>query len=350
MSELEGVFKEKRKEGIFEVLNEIDRITSPKIKELLDIDIEETFQEVARYQASTGGKKLRAALVLLGCLGCGGKLKDAVYPAAGIEILHNDTLMIDDMIDHSSWRRGQETTWKEYGSSIAQCLSFIYSASVFQAPYYSPSPQAISKKFVYALKTVAQGEVADILMEQAGRGQERYVQENRYRKIELNSYLKMISQKTASLIQVASEVGGLCAQADSNQLQALREYGYNLGISFQIRDDILDIYGKEAKFGKRIGQDIYEGKLGNILFIYALEELDAQSGSYLLDVLKKEEVTDDDVAHVIAMIKKTGAKQKAAELAEDYNNQGMESFKKLPANEFTGVLKDFLEFVSVREI
>lgn len=343
-------FIHKRKEGVFAVLKQADRMVTPKINELLDSDIDNNFRETVRYQASTGGKKLRAALVLLSCLGCGGRIKDAIYPAAGIEILHNDTLMIDDIIDHSDRRRGKMTAWKKYGSSIIQCLSFIYSASAFRAPVYSPAPKAVNDSFSHALKTVSQGEILDILMEQAGREQEKYVHKNRRNKVRVDDYLQMVSQKTASLIRAASEIGGLCARASQDRLKALKEYGYNLGVSFQIRDDILDIYGKKAKFGKRIGQDIYEGKLGNIVIIYALEELDNKNKASLLNILKKKTVIDNDAAKAIAMIKRTGAKEKAMALADKYNNRGFTSLKKLPDNEYIGVLKDFLEFVSVREI
>jgi geranylgeranyl pyrophosphate synthase len=149
---------------------------------------------------------------------------------------------------------------------------------------------------------------------------------------------------------VAAECGGLCAKATDAQLKALRQYGYNLGVSFQIRDDILDFYGDEAKFGKRIGQDLYERKLGNILLIYALEELGEKEGKGLLDVFKKKNITDGDVNKALTLIKSTRAKEKATELATQYNDQGLESLKNLPKNEYSGILKDFLEFVSVREV
>jgi geranylgeranyl diphosphate synthase type I len=350
MEELKDSLKKKRKKGVYSVLKEVDRFVGPKMEELLDSKVEDRFKDIVRYQAATGGKKLRSSLLLLGSLCCGGSAEEAVYPAAGIEILHNNTLMTDDIIDHSFWRRRKYTAWKKYGASITQCLTFIYSASAFQSVHYSRSPKALSDRFAYASKIVLQGEIKDILMEQVGREEEKYVQKNRYSRVSLKDYLEMVSQKTASLIEVAAECGGLCAKATDAQLKALRQYGYNLGVSFQIRDDILDFYGDEAKFGKRIGQDLYERKLGNILLIYALEELGEKEGKGLLDVFKKKNITDGDVNKALTLIKSTRAKEKATELATQYNDQGLESLKNLPKNEYSGILKDFLEFVSVREV
>ncbi len=350
MKSLEKNLKNKRKEGIYAILKEVDKFVTPAVEELLDSKVEDKFKHIVAYQAMTGGKKLRSSLLLLGCLGCGGSIKDAIYPAAGIEILHNSILMIDDIIDHSLWRRKKLTAWKKHGTSIVQCLNFIYSASVFQSVYYSRSPKALNDRFAYAYKLVIQGEMIDILMEQTGRKDEKYVQKNRYSTVTLEEYLKMISQKTASLIQVAAEAGGLCAKATESQLSALSKYGHNLGISFQIRDDILDLYGDEVKFGKSIGQDIYERKLGNILIIYALEELDKKQKASLLNTLKKKKITDSDVNKVITIIEGTKAKQKATALADQYRAQGFKNLERLPQNNYTGILKDFLNFVTIREV
>ncbi|MFW5888295.1 MAG: polyprenyl synthetase family protein [Patescibacteria group bacterium] len=350
MEELRGRIKQKRREGAFEVLSEIDKVISPKVEELLELGVENKFKPLIKYQTSTGGKKLRAALVMLGCLGCGGDEKDSVYPAAAMEILHNNTLMVDDIIDHSTWRRRKFTTWKKYGSSVTQCLTFIYSASVFQAAAHARNSKALTERFAVAFKTVLQGEINDLLLEQAGRENEKYIQKNRCKNVGLDDYLEMISQKTASLIAISSEVGGVCADTSDPRIKALRGYGYNLGMAFQIRDDILDIYGDEAKFGKRIGQDIYERKLGNILIIYALEEFDKEAKQKFLNILQKDKITEGDVNKAIKMIKRTGAQKKATELAGNYSSKGYENLKKLPQNQYNGVLKDLLDFVIKRDI
>jgi geranylgeranyl diphosphate synthase type I len=351
MEELKKNLKQRRKEGVFGVLREVNEKISPKVEELLELGVENKFKPLVKYQASTGGKKLRAALVVLGCLGCGGKIKDSVYPAAAMEILHNNTLMVDDIIDHSTWRRRKFTAWKKYGSSVTQCLTFIYSAAVFQAVGYARhNPKELNNRFAVAFKTVLQGEINDLLLEQAGRDNEKYIQKNRCKDVDLSDYLEMVSQKTASLIAIAAEVGGLCANASESRIKALRSYGYNLGVSFQIRDDILDIYGDEAKFGKRIGQDIYERKLGNILIIYALEEFDKEAKQKFLNILQKDKITEGDANKAIKMVKQTRAKEKATELAASYSDKGYANLKRLPQNQYTGVLKDFLDFVVTREV
>jgi geranylgeranyl pyrophosphate synthase len=120
-------------------------------------------------------------------------------------------------------------------------------------------------------------------------------------------------------------------------------------VAFQIRDDILDIYGEETKFGKRIGQDIYERKLGNILIIYALEEFNKEAKQRFLHILQKDKITDKDANKAIKMIKQTRAKEKATELAVSYSDKGYDNLKRLPQNEYAGALKDFLDFVIKRD-
>ena len=350
MEELARDLKKRREEGIVSVLEEVNKAVTPCVEELLEEHVEKEFRDVVKYQITTGGKRIRASLVLLSCLSLGGKVEDAIYPAAAMEILHNDTLMIDDIIDNSVHRRGEWTAWKKYGTSITQCLSFIYSASAFQAVKYSGDPKELADMFSQVLKSVSQGEVSDILLEQAGREEEDHVQKNRYLNPGVGDYLRMVSLKTAYFLQIAAEMGGRCAQGSVTHLESLRGYGYNLGVSFQIRDDILDIYGKETKFGKKIGQDIREGKLGNILMMYALEEMDKKEKERSMRILRKKEKTEKEAEDVMEMIKSTNAKKRATQLANEYTKKGYDSLQGLTENEYTSMLADLLDFVSIREV
>ena len=109
------------------------KIVDPKIKQVLGLYLDKKTQKLVEYQIDAGGKRLRPVLAIVSCSVCGGKVKDVLYPAAGLEILHNYTLIVDDMIDNSNLRRGEPTTWFKFGKSIAQCVAVIYGVALFQA-------------------------------------------------------------------------------------------------------------------------------------------------------------------------------------------------------------------------
>lgn len=325
------------------------KIIDRKIKEILSIYVSKKTQKLLNYQIKVGGKKLRPTLALVSCLACGGKINNVLYPAAGLEILHNYTLIIDDIIDNSNLRRGKPTTWFKFGKSIAQCLGMGYSAAIFQAAILTKNPIKTSQLFAKTIKAITEGQILDILFEQSGRSDEKHITKNRYKKVSQQDYFKMISKKTATLIQASCEVGGISAEAKKTKIDVLKNYGFNLGIAFQIRDDILDIFGTKKKFGKIIGQDIKERKLGNIVILYALKELCQIEKKKILNVLRKKEIKNKDIKEVIKLINKTKAKEKACLLGEKYNQKAKENLKLLRPNKWTKVLSDIADFVIKRE-
>jgi geranylgeranyl diphosphate synthase type I len=340
---------EKSKEKIESVFKEWTRLVDPKIKEILNVSVDRKTQELVNYQMTTGGKRLRPVLTIASCLCCGGKLKNALYPAAGLEILHNCTLVYDDIIDNSDKRRGKPTVWSKYGRSMTECVGLDYAAAIFQAANKSSYPVRISEIFARTLKEIMDGQILDILFEQSGRESEKYIAKNRFRRITRNDYLKMVSKKTASLIQACCETGAVSAGAKVNEIKALKDYGFNLGIAFQIRDDILDIFGKEKEFGKKIGKDIQERKLGNIVIFYALEELKSTSEkNRLMAILRKDRIKDKDIKKALLLIGKTKAKEKSFVLEKEYAERTKANLKKLPKNKWNEFLTKLADFVIER--
>lgn len=325
------------------------KIVDPKIKEVLGIYVDKKTQKLLNYQIEAGGKRLRPALAMASCLACNGKINDVLYPAAGLEILHNCTLIYDDIIDNSDLRRGKPTTWFKFGKSIALCVGMNYSTAVFQAANRSKNPIKISELFAKTVKTVVDGEILDILFEQSGREDEKYVTVNRYKKITQQNYLKMISKKTAVLIEAACETGGICAKANESQIEALKNYGFNLGMAFQIKDDILDIFGSTKKFGKRVGHDIKERKIGNIVVLYAMKELSSTEKKKVLNILRKREINNKDIKEVIMLINKTKAKEKACLAGERHAQKAKGSLRFLPKNKWNKILDKITDFVIERE-
>lgn len=324
---------------------------NPVIKEILLSEVSPEFQEIVGYQISAGGKRLRPALAIISCKLLGGELKDVLYPAAGLEILHNYTLIVDDIIDRSILRRNKPTTWAKYGKSITECIAIDYGAAVFQTAKYSPSPtdsSLISEIFARTIKKIVEGEMMDILFERAGRKEEPYIVKNRPKTITQKQYIDMISKKTAPLFESSCEIGGICAGGAKREVQALKNYGFNLGLAFQVKDDILDIFGKEKEFGKKIGKDIEEKKGGNIVLLLAMQEFTKEKNETIEQIMKKEKITKEEVEEAMHLIQKTNALKKSFELGEEFIKKAKQSLKLLPQNQWNKILENLTDFVIER--
>jgi geranylgeranyl diphosphate synthase type I len=342
-----GMLSEKEK--IESIFKKTAKIVDPAINELLDLYVSRKRQRLVRYQISTGGKRLRPALAILSARLFGGKTKDVLYPAAGLEILHNYSLIIDDIIDNSSLRRGNPTVWVKFGKSIAQCVAADYSAAVFQAANRSKNVKRISEVFARTIKSIINGEILDILFEQAGREDELYVAQNRYTNVSERDYLEMVSQKTVVLFQACCEVGGLCAGASAKEIKALRDYGFDLGMAFQISDDILDIFGSESKFGKKIGKDIEERKLGNIIIYFATQEFSSKEKKDFRRLLCKNRIIQEDIKKAMNLIQKTQAKTRALNYGKKFIERAKRSLDFLPKNKYNSILEGIADLVMKRE-
>lgn len=337
------------RDNLASYLDRLDALIQPAIVELLGDGVDSRNHEAVFYQSLAGGKRLRPALAVMSCELLGGELEDVLYPAAALEILHNCTLIIDDIIDHSDFRRNRPTVWKKYGKSIAKCISMSYASSIFQGAARTRKGALLTEHFARTLKSVVDGEILDILFERSGRDDEPFVENNRYETVTREDYINMIRHKTATLIKASCEVGGLCAGGSNKDLEALGEYGFNIGMAFQIRDDILDIFGDEKEFGKKIGKDIFEKKMGNIVIIFALEELGSRTDNLLVKILETERpVTDEGVREAIGLISGTAAQAKAFELCRSYIDESLSVLEQLPQNQAGELLRDMANFIFSR--
>ncbi len=329
-------------EKLKQEFEDIAKRIEPILKEVLTKNVDKEFHQMVTHQVSTGGKRLRPGLALVCCQMLGGKIKDVIYPATGLEILHTYTLIIDDIIDHSIVRRNKPTVWKKFGKSIAKCVAMSLSASIFETVNHSSKPAEISNLLAQALKTIINGEILDLLLERSGREDEPYIVENRKKDVSHEQYFEMIAKKTASLIEASCLVGGICAGANQKQLKALKEYGFNLGMAFQIQDDILDIFGDQKKLGKKVGGDIEERKGGNIVILYA-------NSQKLQDILKQEQISTQDIEKAVNLISQTKAREKAENLAKRYIDKAQKNLKLLPQNKENQILLTISDFIITRD-
>lgn len=339
-----------KKKDVKFILEDISKMVEPAIYEILTSAVHKKFHNIVKYQIAAGGKRLRPALAILAGKMMGAREKDILYPAAALEIFHNYTLILDDIIDHGKLRRGKPTVWKRFGRSTAENISMAYAASIFDLPMSQKNKPEIDKILAKTLKAVTNGQIFDVLFEQGGRSEESYVVKNRYSQISLNDYLVMIGQKTASLISACMEIGGICADANKKNLEALKRFGYNIGMAFQIQDDLLDIFGDEKKFGKKIGKDIMERKLGDIVILLAMNEFNLKDKSKFIKILRKKKINSGDLKEAINLINKTFAQKKAQKLQTNYINKAKKDLAALPQNQWNKNLVELVDFLAERKV
>jgi len=224
----------------------------------------------------------------------------------------------------------------------------FFAASIFNFKLSDKKYSKVGSVLSRSIKTVTSGQILDVLFEQGGRENERFVVNNRYKSLKESDYKRMISRKTASLLEACCEVGGICASATRNQTKKLKEFGFNMGISFQVQDDILDIIGDEKKFGKSIGKDIVEGKMGNIVILFCLEELNVKDSGDVKRILRKSRKTKTDIKKVMKNIDKTNAIDRAEKLKNNYIKRAEKNLDFFPSNKWKDLLISTLNFVGKR--
>jgi len=267
--------------------------------------------EASRHLIEAGGKRLRPFLTIKACEAAGGNAKDAVPFAAAVEILHNFTLVHDDVMDHDSLRRGKPTVHTKFGEPMAILAGDMLFAKVYQSVLdYAPA-HISSEDVVWALQkitdsiiTLCEGQVLDISFPKATDVSEE-------------DYLFMIGGKTSALFKACAEVGAIAAGAQIEVVDALGKFAWDSGIAFQIIDDILGITADEKTLGKPVGSDIRECKK-TIIMIHALKNADENQKKILLEAMKGEEATHEEIEAAVEILREVGSIEYAKKEAEKY--------------------------------
>lgn len=313
--------------------------------EFLERGADSDFIPVLRHQIESGGKRVRATLTLLSCSATGGSLDDGLIPAAMFELVHNYSLIVDDIIDRGDVRRGVDTVRKKFSEPMALLAAMFYREALDEMAEAAHSSAEVRRLMRETIKELIEGERRDILFEQAGR-ESPYIESLRTVDVSFREYLEMIGKKTAALFKASCLAGGYASKAPQPFLDALKEFGWKVGLAFQVMDDYLDIFGEET--GKEKGKDIREHKLGNIAIINALSELDGEGRKALKGILSKRDVTDADVASALTLIEATDSKGRTIELAKRLVEEGKASLKALPDTEAKADLMAIADFIHER--
>ena len=238
--------------------------------------------EPIAYVLSLGGKRIRPALVLAACEMFSGSLREALAPALGIEIFHNFTLLHDDIMDKADIRRGKPAVHKKWNENTA-----ILSGDVMQILAY----QYIAKTNAECLK-----EVLDLFSATATEiceGQQLDMEFEARTDVSVDEYMEMIRLKTAVLLGAALRTGAIVGGAGEADKGLLYDFGVNLGLAFQLKDDLLDVYGDADTFGKKIGGDIVCNKK-TFLLVSALQNAGGSTKQTLLDWLAADSFSPDE--------------------------------------------------------
>ncbi len=280
--------------------------------------------QASQHVIRSGGKRLRPRLLLLSYQAAGGTDASQALPlAVAVELLHTATLIHDDINDCSVMRRGQETVNARWGDSLALLAGdfmFVRLLSLI-APFGRDIIQVVAD----CCTAIVEGETLHMF---GPRGD----------LMTDDLYLRIIKQKTASLFSACAELGGMLAEAPQQQLSGLSEFGLNVGMAFQIRDDTLDLVGQANTLGKPVNIDFSQGKT-SLATLFALKQ-SPRAGEALLS---------QDTVQVVQLLSDTGALEYAMHNAVEYANRAKDALAVLPQSRAKAALCDLADFAVSRD-
>ncbi len=257
---------------------------------------------------SYGGKRIRPILCLLACAAAGGDWRHALPAAAGVELIHNFSLIHDDIEDSSATRRGQPTIWKLLGIpkaiNVGDSMFALAHIALMRLVRRSVPPEAlvrIFERFDYTCLWLTEGQHADMSFEEQAD-------------VSVDDYLEMIRRKTAVLLATSTEIGALVGGSDSRRAERFRQFGIELGLAFQIKDDILGIWGDEVTIGKSAASDIVTRKK-TMPVLFGLQESAA-----LRELYAQPDTSPQFAGQAVALLNEVGAMEFAQQRVAQHSS------------------------------
>jgi geranylgeranyl diphosphate synthase type II len=282
------------------------------------------------YTVGLGGKRIRPILTLMSCELFGGKKEEALSQAIAIELFHNFTLIHDDIMDNAPIRRGEETVFKKWNANIA-----ILSGDTLFALAYQYAQQARIDILPETLSVFSKTAI------EVCEGQQFDLNYENRNDVSVDEYIEMIRLKTAVLFGASLKIGALVGGAKIKDANALYEFGINIGLGFQLKDDLLDTFGDEEVFGKKTGGDIISNKK-TFLYLKALEMADASTKNELNSLYNTNGISNDNkterVKKIFEMLK---VDRLTNQLIDRYYLEGMKKLDEISIEETNKeILKD----------
>lgn len=316
-------------------------------KDIIEKEIDELFEDKDNHQLwksmayypESGGKKLRPFLTMVSTGAFGQSEEKAIPYGLALELVHNFTLVHDDIMDQDELRRGKPTLYQEVGDAHA----------------INAGDGLFALAFNVLSKTEVEGDKIRELLDELSssvikiaEGQEEDLSFEEGFDIKEEDFIQMIEKKTAYLFRASTRGGAIIAGCDEQEIERMGEYARKMGIAFQLQDDYLDLVGDEGKIGKDVGSDIKEGKR-TLMVIKALSELSSEDGGSLIEILENEDNPKSEIEEAIDLLEKAGAIEYSKNLAETYAKEAKEKLKDLPDNEYKKILKKLVDFVITRD-
>ena len=308
--------------------NRLDEV-SQRIKYKLASEIN-LIHKMTDYHVKSGGKRIRPLLTLASAKLCGYKNGSRdINLAACIELIHNATLLHDDVIDNSDLRRGIKTANSVWGNQSSILVGDYLFSRCFEMMVEDGS-QEILKLLSSTSSRIAQGEVLQL----EHKGEVDLLEE---------TYFNIINMKTAALFSAATKVGACLGNKSKKEKDALESYGKNLGLAFQIADDALDYFSTKKIFGKEIGKDFYEGKT-TLPLIIIFQRGNEEERNFLKEVFNKKKRNEDDFSEILALINKYKAVETSFKRAEYFVNVSCDALGIFQSSKEKEILQNLTEF------
>ena len=309
-------------------------LVEERIEKKLDSHVE-LVKEMTDYHIKTGGKRLRALLTLISAKLCGYNSGSRdVNLAACVELIHSATLMHDDVIDNGLVRRNKKTLNQIWGNQSSVLVGDYLLSRCFEMMVEDGNLEVL-KLLSSTSSKIAQGEVLQL----QHKGEVDMLEE---------TYLKIITAKTAELFAAATKVGAILSNVDSKKKEALEFYGRNLGLTFQIADDTLD-YNSELKlFGKKIGKDFFENKI-TLPIILLCQKTSESEKRNIKNIFLNEKKDDEDFDYVLSLIKKYNIISDCYRKAEHFVNLAGNALSAFDENNNKKIMKDLTSFSLERD-
>lgn len=294
----------------------------------------ELIPQLAGYIVAGGGKRLRPVLTLASARLCGYRGERHAMLAACVEFIHTATLLHDDVVDESDLRRGRASANAVFGNKASVLVGDFLFSRAFQLMVEDGSLDVL-RILSNASAVIAEGEVLQLTTTNDTATTE-------------DAYLSVIRAKTAELFAAACRIGAVVAGRPAADEEALTGYGLNLGIAFQLVDDVLDYSARQARLGKTVGDDFREGKI-TLPVVLAFQRGGEEERRFWRRTMEETDQHDGDLEQAIALMQRHGALTETVERARAYAALAREALAPLSGGPFGGALLDVLDFVVDRE-
>lgn len=314
-------------QDFFQTYTELLGTIEKGLTEIVTPAMPESIREPGKYVLEGGGKRIRPVLVLLSSEAAGAKAEDALHAGIAVEILHNFTLVHDDIMDNALQRRGRPTVHSHWDNSVAILVGDELIGLAYRELLRTKNGniRALASTFTEGMIEVCEGQALDKEFEARVD-------------VSPESYFKMIGKKTGRLVAMAMELGAIVANADALTRSCLMEYGKHIGQAFQVQDDLLDVFAETSEFGKVIGGDILEGKK-TFLLVHALVSATGEDRIVLNNVASRSNGMPDVVQRVTDIYKRLGVVEQARACIRSDTDAALNALRQIPSTQSRSVLE-----------